>query len=73
MDIDRLFRAMVEQEASDLFLKVGTPPFLRIHGTLIPVGDEKLTREQLVDVASDLMGPQGRQIFHAEREFNCAF
>jgi len=73
MDIDRLFRAMVEQEASDLFLKVGNRPFLRIHGTLIPVGEEKLTREQIVELASDLMGPQGRQVFHAEREFNFAF
>ena len=73
MDLDRLFRAMVEQDASDLFLKVGNHPFLRIHGKLLPVGEEKLTREQLVEAASDLMGPQGRQVFHAERELNFAF
>ena len=73
MNIDRLFRAMVEQEASDLFLKVGTHPFLRINGKLIPVGDQKLTHEQIVEAASDLMGPQRRQIFHAERELNFAF
>ena len=73
MEIDRLFRAMVEQEASDLFLKVGNHPFLRIHGKLIPIGEEQLTREQIVELASNLMGPQGRQIFHAEREHNFAF
>ena len=73
MDIDRLFRAMVEQEASDLFLKVGNHPFLRIHGKLIPVGEEKLTQEQVVDAASELMGPQRRQAFHADRELNFAF
>ena len=73
MDIDRLFRAMVEQEASDLFLKVGNHPFLRIHGKLIPVGEERLSREQIAQLAADLMEPQQRQLFHAERELNFAF
>ena len=73
MDADRLFRAMVEQEASDLFLKVESPPFLRIHGKLIPIGKEPLSRDDIVTLASDLMGPQRRQLFHAERELNFAF
>lgn len=73
MEIDRLFRAMVEQEASDLFLKVGNRPFLRIHGKLIPVGEEKLTEAQITGVAADLMGPHRRQLFQAERELNFAF
>ena len=73
MDLDRLSRAMVEQEASDLFLKVGNHPFLRIHGKLIPVGEEALSREQLLDFATELMGPERRQLFYAERELNFAF
>src|SRR3989338_4337322 len=73
MDINRLFLAMVEQEASDLFLKVGSRPFLRIHGKLIPVGDETLTREEIGEFATDLMGADRRQLFHAQRELNFAF
>lgn len=73
MDIERLFRAMVEQEASDLFLKVGSRPFLRIHGKLIPVGDETLSRDEIVEFATELMGPDRRQLFHAQRELNFAF
>ena len=73
MDLDRLFRAMVEQEASDLFLKVGNHPFFRIHGKLIPIGEESLTQKQVVEFASDLIGPHRRQLFHAERELNFAF
>src|SRR3989338_2150382 len=73
MDIERLFQAMVEQEASDLFLKVGNRPFLRIHGKLIPVGDAQLTRDEITAFASELMGPHRRQLFHAERELNFAF
>ena len=73
MDIERLFRAMAEQEASDLFLKVGNHPFLRINGTLIPVGQERLTAEHIMEFASTLMGSERRQLFHAERELNFAF
>ncbi len=73
MEMDRLFRAMVEQEASDLFLKVGNHPFLRIHGKLIPVGEQDLSAEDLAAAAAALMGAQHRQTFHAERELNFAF
>ena len=64
---------MVEQEASDLFLKVGNKPFLRLNGQLIAAGSDKLTPEDVAKAASDLMGPQQRQLFHANRELNCAF
>ena len=73
MEFERLFRAMVEQEASDLFLKVGNKPFLRINGKLIPVGEEPLTKDELSAFASELMGPERRQLFYAERELNFAF
>ena len=73
MEIDRLFRAMVEQEASDLFLKAGATPFLRINGKLLPVGDEKISHEQIIETANELMGSHQRQLFHAERELNFAF
>jgi twitching motility protein PilT len=73
MEIDRLLRAMVEQEASDLFLKVGAHPFFRIHGKLIPIGEEQIPQEQIVEVATELMAPHQRQLFHAERELNFAF
>jgi twitching motility protein PilT len=64
---------MVEQEASDLFLKANAHPFLRIHGKLIPVGTEKIPQHEIVEAASKLMGPHRRQRFHADRELNFAF
>ena len=73
MDVDRLFNAMVQQEASDLFLKVGNRPFLRIHGKLVPIGDAPLDQDGVVTLASELMRPHRRQLFHAQRELNFAF
>src|SRR3989338_1682797 len=73
MEIERLFLAMSEQEASDLFLKVDTTPFLPIHGKPLPVGSDKLTHEDITTFATELMGPDRRQLFHAEREMNFSF
>ena len=64
---------MVEQDASDLFLKVGNKPFLRINGQLFPIGEEIMTAEAITEFAFDLMGPERRQLFHAQRELNFAF
>jgi twitching motility protein PilT len=41
--VDDLLRIMIENDASDLHLAVGTAPTLRIDGELSPIGDEKLT------------------------------
>lgn len=64
---------MVEQDASDLFLKVGLQPHFRIHGKLIAIGDQPLGAEDVINVSSELMGPDRRQLFHAQRELNFAF
>jgi len=37
MTLDELLHLMIDKEASDLHLKVGRPPGLRIHGELIPL------------------------------------
>ena len=48
-EIDKLFRALVKLEGSDLHLKVDRPPFVRIRGKLRalergPIEDEEMTR-----------------------------
>src|SRR4051812_8370892 len=43
-DIDAALRYVVEQEGSDLHVKVAAPPMARIHGALQPIdGSESLT------------------------------
>jgi len=73
MEFERLFQAMAEQEASDLFLKAGSPPFLRINGRLLSAGEEPIDAQALSAFAVELMGPERRQLFHADRELNFAF
>ena len=56
MDFDVLLKLMVDKEASDLFITVGVPPSIKVHGKVIPVGKSPLTREgsrQMVEGSMD--------------------
>jgi twitching motility protein PilT len=49
LEVDKLFRALVKLEGSDLHLKVGAPPHVRVAGSLKPlnrgpIDDEEMTR-----------------------------
>jgi twitching motility protein PilT len=45
-DLGEALRYVIEQEASDLHLKVPSPPVVRVHGQLMPIpGAERLTGE----------------------------
>ena len=53
--LESLLRYAVEHSASDIHLKVGSPPVVRIDGTLVCVpGTPKLTPAELEKVAMDL-------------------
>ena len=73
MDNEQIFQTMVEQNASDLFLKVGARPFLRVNGQLQACHPERLSRAELLQFAYDLMGPERQQLFQTHRELNFAF
>ena len=54
LEIDKLFRALVKLEGSDLHLKVDCPPHVRVKGTLRPlnrgpIDDEEMVRLLLAD------------------------
>ncbi len=47
MDFDQLLRHMVENRSSDLFLKVGVPPAMRVDGSLVKIGEESVSTETM--------------------------
>jgi len=73
MDFNRVLQEMVDRDASDLLLKVGTPPHVRIRGALLPVGSEVMTRADLWQIADDLLGAERQHVVQAQREANFAF
>ena len=42
MELEPMLRHMVENDGSDLYLTVGAPPSVKIHGRLTPVGEKSL-------------------------------
>ena len=63
LEADKLFRACVKLEASDLHLKVGNPPMLRVDGTLRPLERGPMDDEEMVRVCFPLMNERNRKIF----------
>jgi twitching motility protein PilT len=74
MNIDDLLRIVVEREASDLHLKDGSPPVLRINGELFPYGDSlELTSEEIQEAFEHVTTEQQRQDFAEELELDFAY
>jgi len=63
LEINKLFRACVKLEASDLHLKVGRPPTVRVDGTLRPLQRGPIEDEEMVRLCFPLMNERSRKIF----------
>ncbi len=62
-EIDKLFRALVKLEGSDLHLKVGLPPYVRVAGTLRPLNRGPIDDEEMVRMIFDMFNERTRAIF----------
>ncbi len=63
MEINKLFKACVKYEASDLHLKVGRPPMVRVDGTIRPMSRGPIDDEEMVRLCFPLMNERNRKIF----------
>ena len=74
MHIDDLLRIAVERKASDLHLKVGNHPYLRVDGQLVPLGEMKrLTAEDMLNMAFSMMSNRQKQKFKESAELDLAY
>ncbi len=64
--VDKYFRALVKLEGSDLHMKVGQPPIIRIHGTLKPMNREAVGAEEMIDLLLPMLDDRTRKIFNEE-------
>ena len=61
LEIDKLFRALVKLEGSDLHLKVGNAPFVRVNGVLRPLNREPVDDEEMVRLIFQMIDLQERR------------
>lgn len=73
--IDDLLRMAVEKKASDLHLKVGNNPYVRVDGTLVPLGGElsRVTPEEMLSMAFSMMTNRQKQKFKETAELDMAY
>ena len=73
MNIREVLRAMVQLRSSDLFLKVGGPPRVRVDGTVRQLGNTALTKEDMKDAFLLLVDEHSREAFKKSHECDTAF
>ncbi|MGD0883531.1 MAG: PilT/PilU family type 4a pilus ATPase [Thermodesulfovibrionales bacterium] len=74
MEINELLKTAIAQEASDLHIKVGSPPILRIAGELVPLHAEGRTNQQdAMKIAFAVMSPGQRETFKKKNELDLAY
>jgi twitching motility protein PilU len=72
VDFEKLLKIMVEKGGSDLFITVGVPPSIKIHGKILPVTKQSLTPEQSREIVYDVMTEKQRTEFSEHNECNFA-
>jgi len=74
MHINDLLKSAIERQASDLHLKVGTYPMMRIDGTLVVGSEERrLEREDTDAIAKAVMRPEQYEKFRHLSELDIAY
>ncbi len=63
LEVNKLFRACVKIEGSDLHLKTGKPPMVRVGGTLRALNRGPIGDEEMVTLLLPLMNDRNRKIF----------
>ncbi|RMG05506.1 MAG: PilT/PilU family type 4a pilus ATPase [Nitrospirae bacterium] len=74
MEINDLLKAAYEKNASDLHIKVGSPPIIRVHGELVPLDKEKrITQDEAIKIAFKVMSPSQRETFKRKQDIDLAY
>src|SRR5947209_1562591 len=73
MHVDDLLRMLVEREASDLHLRAGEPPIMRIHGNLVRTKLPVLTAEDTKSLLYAIMNEERRQRFEENMEMDMSY
>src|ERR1700732_365383 len=74
MHIDDLLRIAMERKASDLHLKVGNYPHVRVDGELVPLTEQpRVSAEDMLNMAFSMMSNWQKQKFKEVAELDMAY
>ena len=61
LEVNKIFRAVVKLEGSDLHMKVGSPPIVRITGQLRPLNREPVDDEEMMRLLLPMLNERNQQ------------
>jgi twitching motility protein PilT len=74
MEINDLLKTAISSNASDVHIKVGSPPILRITGDLTPLNSEdRISQQDAMKMAFSVMSPGQREVFKQKNEIDLAY
>lgn len=71
--LDKLFELMIRENASDLHVIAGSPPYLRIHGELRRLEMQSLTHEQNQAMFLELMNERNKEEYKKRRQVDFVY
>lgn len=66
LEVDKYFRALVKLEGSDLHMKVGRPPMVRVRNELRPLNRPPIDDEEMTQLLVPMMNERNKRIFEEE-------
>jgi twitching motility protein PilT len=72
-EIDKLFQLMITQNASDLHLSSGAPPYLRIHGDMVPLQHPPLQSDAVQSLVFEILTERQKRLFVEAWELDCSY
>ncbi len=74
MDLKELLRIAMERGTSDLHIKIGRQPILRLHGQLVPMLERNtLNEEEIINITHEVMNEYQREKFNLNNEIDLAY
>ena len=74
MDLNAILHEAIIRGASDVHLKVGVPPTIRIHGILYPLEEwTSVTREDMAAILDVLLDEHHRERFRSRMQVDLAY
>jgi twitching motility protein PilT len=72
-EIDKLFKLMVQQNASDMHLSAGTQPFFRIHGEMVGLNHPPLDNDAIQALIFEILSEKQKRAFIETWELDTSY
>jgi len=72
-EFTKLLQRSVQKDASDIHIKTGSPPYFRINGELVPVGEEPIYPEIISQILNIMLNDEQLRLFSQRGDLDFAY